>query len=458
MTRGQITILLMLVALVDLSYAQTAAYYELRHFVMSNYENKHMDEVLSISSKVYALDSGAEDTTLVYEQVEYYDGEGNLAFSCIKDPESSEVRYWVKQLRRPDQQAFTIFTNLGRDGIFIIQSADESSSTVEFAQNVYSAELNLQVDEEMVRMQVDSIQLGYIFGDQGNITKVVHRLENGELAFESAIEILNVDDKGNWTNRILTNTSGGSVDTYLHQREIKYEDAYEAAKYFELKIDSLIIADEYIRNIRTLRPRFSGGKPDSLELRKQAQQERIFRFAENLYHRKYFNDDYFFDIIFSEKDELKILENRFYGPSRAQVTDLRKQRFYQGRTSSERWFDKTASYKRLQGLEAEPTPTDEWTEIDGYRCRAYVRKNARGRDEVFYVTEELPYVNYLEFTCVLPGFVMKSTRNIADWGEVTVVVDLEEAKYPFRFLEFMRELNGQFGTQIQYLHELGAEE
>ncbi len=458
MIKRQASIFLMLAVLVNICYAQTSSFYELRHFVMSSYENKHMDEVLSISSEVYSLDSGTGDTTLVYEQVEYYDGEGNLAFSCIKDPESSEIRYWVKQLRRADQQAFTIFTNLGRDGTFTIQSADESSSTVEFAQNAYSAELNLQVDEEMVRMQVDSLQLEYIFGDQGNITQVVHRLENGEPTFESTIEIFDVDDKGNWTNRILTNTSGSSIDTYIHQREIKYEDEYEAAKYFELKIDSLIIDNEYIRNIRTLRPRFSGGKPDSLELRKQAQQERIYRFAENLYHRKYFNDDYFFDIIFSEKDELKILKNRFYGPSRAQVTDLKNQRFYQGRTSSEQWVDKTASYKRLQGLEAEPTPTEEWTEINGYRCRAYTRKNARGRAEVFYVTEDLPYVNYLEFTCVLPGFVMKSTRNIADWGEVTVVVDLEVANYPFRFLEFMEELNDSFGTQIQYLRELGVEE
>lgn len=455
MTINKSTLLLILCALANFGYTQTLSYYELRHFAISSYENKHMDEVLGIATVVYSLDAETADTTVIFEQTEYYDGEGNLAFAIVEDENLEEVRYWVKQLNQP-AQAFTIYTNLGWDAAFTVDKKEDDATSIQFVQHDFRTNMELVSTATGVQVLADSMTSECVWNEEGYITEIVHQ-DKQQPTFKSNFEILRTDRKGNWTSRLIHNSSDGQTSTYLQKRTIKYEDQHEAARYFELKIDSLFIAGQHIRKLDMLRPRFRGVKPDSAEIQRQAQQERIFRFAENLYHRKYFNKDYFFDFNFSEKDELEVLENRFYGTSSTRVIDLRNNRYFEGRTSSERWFDKTSKYKTLERLEAEPTPTDEWADINGYRCRAYTRKNARGREEVFYVTEELPFVNYFEFTCRLPGFVMKSTRNISDWGEVTVVVGIEAADYPFRFLEFMDGLNDRFGTEIQYLHKAAAE-
>lgn len=437
-------------------YSQTPFYYEARHYAMNRFENKLMPDILSISTETYVIRSAGSDTTLIHQQTKHYGSEGHLDFSVIENPQREEEKfYYIRQLDQPEE-VFRLYLEKEKEADISIKTIDDSTYVFEFTQEGFSQKLELHTSADRVWTREDSLLIEYKFDDSGNLTQFVHQVEGGDVGFQSDLEILTTDEHGNWTSRVSSNTAYGQSQSFLQKRQIQYRDQYEVADYFELKIDSLFIDGQLILDPAGLEPEPLVEDADEDEIRRFFHQKSKFDLAEASEFRRYFNEDYFFEFSVNEADDLAQMEERLYAYLKTHAADLRNNRHFEGRTRSLRWFDQTDSYLRLELMEPEASPTDTWELINGYKCRLYTRINARGIEEFYYVTEELPFINYFDFTCSLPGLVMKCTRNIVGYGEISVVTKIEKTNYPFRFLEFVKELNEKFGTEIQYLQRIKA--
>lgn len=443
-------LLSILLATSNLCNAQTNTFFELLHYAINSCEYKNKAEILSVETEIYSIDSTSQDSFVMFDQLEYYDGAGNLVF--LKIEETYDVRYWLKQLNASDQ-IYNIYTDGAKESHFSIESND-SAYQFEFFDNDSDQKLDIFIDTEKIQTRSDSVIIEGQFNDRGYFSQIKHKDTSGNAFFVMNLETLTYDEKGNWTSRIIKNNSRGKTYTYLKKRKINYADEYKITKYLELEIDSLIMDQQLIVDPELLNPdsieRFANSR-DEEAIREQ---KFIYESALRLFYKKYFNDDYFFNFSFSENETKQVLNERLLKHLKTFVFDIKNKRFYRGRTNSKRWFDKTGSFNRMQEMESPPTITDKRLQINGYNCSEYVRLKPTGEKEIYYVTEELPFINYADFTFKLPGFILKSTRHLREMGAVTIVTNIKETNYPFHFLAFLTELNVVFGIEIKYLQAL----
>ena len=429
-------------------------YYELHNYAMSRYEHKNISKILSIASESYFIDPISQDSSILSKQVEYYDGEGNLEFLYLNEIQDNDIRYWMKQFDKP-HQTFNIYADGVKDSHFSIKSINDSTCMFELFQDDLNRSITVFIDSTMIRTLSDSTISVCKFDNNNNFTEVKNIDKNGKTSFILNLEILTSDKNNNWTSRIIKNTSNGEASTFFQKRNIKYADEYEISKYFELKIDSLLIGDQLIIDPEVLNPNNDGSKFNTADEDAKLKHEHVYESVLNLFHKKYFNKNYFLKFSASEKEETEILKDRLFKYLKTYVMDIKNKRYYRGRTNSKRWFDKTASFNRLEQMESQPSPTDNWIHINGYDCREYIKLNSKGKKEIFFVTEDLPFINYCDFTFTLPGFVMKSTRQLQDFGDITIVTSIKQSNYPFHFLAFLNELNDKYGVEIKYLQKIG---
>ncbi len=417
---------------------------------MHNLETKHLSSILAVENQSFFIKS---DTTLSEERVEYYDGQGNIVYLFEYDHDSKQTKHWMKQDQVP-YNLYHVYTNGKRDSSFIEKQLNDSTYVLEYYVNdSLFRSTNILLDTQTILILPDSTIVEMKYDNQHSFSEIRYLNKNNEPKTTIEYEVLARDKKGNWIKRLEKIISDNRNYTFLHQRKIKYADDYEVLNYFELSIDTLILDGRQIADPEILNPNPNG------KLAYQEQDEAfnhkidVYRSIQNLFHQKYFNNYYFLNFSTNKKGATKVLEDRllYYYPT--VVFDVKSKKYFSGRTQSKRWFDKTASFNRLEQLEPAPVPTDRWVQINGYNCREYIKSNSIGKTDRFFVTEQLPFINYCDFTFVLPGFVIKSERYLPVLGEVELVMNLKKCRYPFHFLEFVKELNEKFGTAIRYVRK-----
>ena len=422
---------------------------ELRQFAMSMFEPKNSTEILSVSTESYIIDSASKDTSKTDERIAYYDGKGNLAFLYSEDHQSENTQHWIKQ---PDQTYNVYYDGVQVSG-FSIQSIDKSHRRIELPQQDARHIIDIQANSNKIRVLADTTIIESRFNAQGDVTAIVLMDLSGNISTSLNLEILTKDQHANWTSRRIKRVLNGEEITFFQKREIRYADEYAIAELSEISMDSLIINDQLITDPEVLNPDNEDNKLGATDEEGRISQKFAYKAVKKLFYKKYFNDDYFFNFSVNDEEVAETLDERLFKYLRTFIFDRKNKRTYMGRTNSKRWFDKTTSFKRMEQMESPPTPTDNWVNINGYHCREFVKLNSEGKEESFFVTEDLPFTNYADFTFTLPGFILKSTKYYQDIGKTTIVVSINQADYPFHFLEFLGELNETFGVDIKYLQQ-----
>jgi hypothetical protein len=422
---------------------------ELRQFAISMYEPKKSTGILSISTESYFIDPVSKDTSKTDERIAYYDGKGNLAFLYSEDHQSENTQHWIKQ---PDQ-TYNVYYDGVQVSVFSIQSIDKSHRRIELTQQDTKHPIDIEANSSKIRVQADTTIIESRFDAQGDVTAIVLMDLSGNINTSLNLDILTRDQHANWTSRLIKRLSEGEEITFFQKREIRYADEYTIAELLEIKMDSLEINDELITDPEVLNPDNEDNKLSATDEEGRISQKFAYKAVRKLFYKKYFNDDYFFNFSVNDEEVAETLDERLFKYLRTFVFDRKNKQIYMGRTNSKRWFDKTASFRRMEQMESPPTPTDNWENINGYHCREFVKLNSEGKEETFFVTEDLPFINYIDFTFTLPGFILKSTRYYQDIGKATIVISINQADYPFHFLEFLGELNETFGVEIKYLQQ-----
>ncbi len=416
--------------------------------IMTHLETKNLSAILAIENQRFTIDS---DTTITEERVEYYDGKGNVVYLFEYDHDLERAKHWMKQDDAPFK-SYDIYTDGKRDAHFSEKKLNDSTYRFEyFAHDSLYVSTNIFLDSQTVLIIPDSTIVEMEFDSLRNFTEIKNIGKDGKIEATYKFEVLAIDEKGNWTERLERNISEKQEYTILHQRRIKYSDEYKISNYFELNIDTVTLDGRLITDPEALNPNTSSKLADEIYDEDSLDEKSIYESFQSLFYQKYFNSNYFLRFSTNREGAAKVLEDRLLFYYTTHVFDVRNEKHFIGRTQSNRWFDKTASFNRLEQLESPPVPTEKWVQVNGYNCREYLALGPNGGTNRFFVTEELPFINYCDFTFTLPGFVMKSERYIPGVGEVKLVVDLKECSYPFHFLEFLDGLNEAYGTEIMYL-------
>lgn len=417
---------------------------------MTHLETKDLSTILAIEHQMFFINT---DTTLSEERVEYFDGAGNLVYLFEQDFDMDRTKHWLKNENLPFA-SYNIFTDRKKDAYFSEKSLNDSTYQLEhYIEDSLHVFTQIYLDDQTILMLPDSTKVEIEFDTQHNFVEQKYLKKDGTLQVRFEYETLSVDKKGNWTKRLENIISDRSNYTILHQRTIKYSEEYEIVNYFELIIETAILEGQVITDPEVLNP--NPNKSVHYEDKDEAffDRKKVYQSFRKLMFQKYFNREYFFQFASDKKGTTKVLEDRLPYYQTTFAFDLKNKKYYSGRTKTKRWFDKTRSFNRLESTESSPTPTEKLIQINGYQCREYTKPNQIGSVDRFYVTEEFPFINYGDFTFRLPGFVMKTERYLPILGTVEIIVDIEKCKYPFHFLEFVKGLNEEYGTEVGYLRK-----
>ena len=416
---------------------------------MAHLETKRLTDILSIETQKFIINS---DTSITQEQVEYYDGRGNLVYFFEYDNDTGQTKHVMMQNDLPFKFYYE-YNDGKRDSYFSEKQLNDSTYIMEYFLQDTVVSTIIFLDSSTVLILPDSTIKEIKYDNQHNFKEIKYTKKDGEIDVIFKYEILESDKKGNWTKRFETIISNRSSHTFLSERKIKYFDDYEITSYFEIEIDTFKLDGRLIKNPEILKPNLNDKLIDSDLEEEFINQKFIYESVQRLFHVKYLSDKYFLNFSTNKLGIDEVLKLRLLYYFTTVVYDIKNERHFKGRTKSKRWFDKTESYKRLEQMESPPLPTENWIQINGYSCREYVKTNTIGKADKFFVTEKLPFINYCDFTFNLPGFVMKSERYIPKFGETSIVVDVVKCKYPFHFLENLKELNEKYGTEIMYLQK-----
>lgn len=411
-------------------------------------ETKNLSNILSMEYQTFYINT---DTFISSENVLYYDGKGNLVFHYEYDYHSDETKHWIKK-SDVSHNHFDIYTKGEKDSFFSKKQLNDSTFQTEIFNQESYIQTSIFLNSNTILNLPDSTIVEMKFDSLHNLANAKLTKKNGEIGSIYEYETLDFDKKGNWTKRIETFVSNKDTYKFLKKRKIKYADEYEISTYFELTIDTALLDGQLILDPEILNPS-PDGKAIDFDDEEAMKRSDIYNAYQRLFHQKYFNKDYFMVFSTNKKGYTEVLNERllYYYP--AYVFDVANKRNFKGRTKSNRWFDKTEIFNRLEQTESPPSPTENRIQINGYNCREYSKTNLLGKTDKYFVTEELPFINYCDFTFTLPGFVIKSERYIPILGETKLVVDIKKCGYPFHFLEFLKELNEKFGTKIIYLQK-----
>lgn len=413
--------------------------------IMNNLETKHLSDILAIEHQLFSLDY---DTVLTEKRVEYYDGSGNMLYAF----EDEETRHWIKQHDVP-YTFFNIYNNGNKDSHLAEKQLNDSTYRSEyFIYDSLCTTTYVFLDPYTFLRLPDSSIMNIQLDEQQNFVRTTNTNKEGEVVASCDFEVLAIDEKGNWLERVEKNQFGEFSYTELRKRTIKYTDEYEISKFYELSVDTASLNGQIITDPESLNPdpndsAVINGLDDPIW-----DQMRVHRFFKSFFFQHFLSDDYYLRFALDSEMIADALEERLLYQCEGFAFDIKNGKYYAGRTRTGRWFDGTNKIKLLEQIGSTPTPTEQWVEINGYHCREYVKPGLDGKStDRFFVTKDLPFVNYAEFDTALPGFVMKCERHFPEIGEIKLVMNINEVRYPFHLLEFVDKLKEELKIETLYL-------
>jgi len=433
-------------------------------------------ELYDLSTKnVLKVEMNTTRTPELYqEQWEALIAEDGEPFFCRKITNDSEIEeIW---LRRPSDTSF--FWNVyhikkveGRNKrnlemVFEKTILDEHTFTEALTHEDYHTFFKIKrINSNTLFVLPDSMYI--VENKQGKINKTnfFKLLPSGDTIVVRDFKITNhqIDQMDNWSKQTKTvrrpesNYRSGKYDV-LSERKIYYQDSFMREPYYEI-VPSLVKVNG--------KEMTHEGNEKAFEERRQAIMEStggsigydsFYDIIATHFLKRYYNSTYFFEIMVRNADEKEILKTRLFNDYVIKILRFKDKAFYYGRFHSDgHWMDESRSFQVKKSAFSENmeriTKTGKTKEVNGYLCDEYKMEIA-SKVKYYYVTEELPFIDYFISPYTFPGFVLRIEEDFDEIGHVVFEYDVKKVDYPAHFLEFTKKGQKKMGIKFNYLSPL----
>ena len=433
-----------------------------------DFEGISIPDALKVDSKTTKTSEWTEENHCISLIAE----DGEPFFSRIKSDSSDEEEIWLRQ-----ESDSSVVWN-----VYAIKKVEGRTKRDLFMKfhktqldgNTYREELiqeHRQISKEVQRIDTnttftlpDSIYAVKSKKAEGEVIKYYKLLPSGDTTLIGQIKISNsqMDHMNNWSEQTKTAQRFRSNNFEIEydiqsNRKIYYRDSFKREQYYEIIPSSLIVNGQKMT--------YEDNKK-AFEKRKKTEFEATgasigydlqYKIIDRYFYKRYFNSKYFFEVEIPDIIEKKILEKRLFTDISINILGLHNQEFYSGRLHYNRWFDKTRSFQQMKTYLSEKmeslTKTGKTKEVNGYKCDEY-KMLIDSKERFYYVTEELPFIDYFMSNYTFPGFVLRIEEHFDQVGQVIFECDVKKVNYPAHYLEFTKKGQEKLGIKFNYLSQL----